>query len=122
MEECRCFKPILFRDDSGRTVVRRVTEQPAIILKIPGAEGLQRMLDYKLTDRRFEIFRNIAEHFAHQHAWRQRFVVAQRLPDVTEVENFAPGKKRLQKKLATNDPIISIPPFLFSRHHFYTPG
>src|SRR5256714_3551724 len=120
IEKWRCFKAILFRDDSGRTVVRRVTEQPAISLKIAGAEGLQRMLDYKLTDGRFEIFRNITEHFAHQHAWRQRFVVAQRLPDVTEIENFPRGKKRLQKKLAINVADISISPFRILRHQIKT--
>ena len=80
------------------------------------------MLDYKLTDGRFEIFRNITEHFAHQHAWRQRFVVAQRLPDVTEIENFARGKKRLQKKLAISVADISISPFRILRHQIKTRG
>src|SRR5205085_10105003 len=122
IEKWRCFEATPFRDDSGRTIVRRVTEQSAIILKIAGAEGLQWMFDYELTDGRLEIFRNITEHFAHQHAWRQRLVVAQRLPDVAEIDNFARGKKRLQKKLAINVADISISPFRILCHQIKTRG
>src|SRR5580765_7600951 len=56
IEKWWCFKAILFRNNSGRAIVRRVTEQFSIILKIAGAEGLQRMFDYKLSDGLFEIF------------------------------------------------------------------
>src|SRR5256886_11927245 len=122
MEKWRRFEAILFLDDSGRAVVHRVTEQFAITLKIARAESLQRMFDCELADGRLEIFRNITEQLAHQHAWRQRLVVAQRLPDVTEIENFARGKKRLQKKLAINVADISISPFRILCHQIKTRG
>src|SRR2546426_649593 len=74
------------------------------------------MFAYELGERGVEIFRNIIEQLTHQHARWQRLVIPQRLPDVTEIENFARGKKRLQKKFAINVADISISAFRMLRH------
>src|SRR5439155_7518728 len=77
IEKRQWLATILFRDNSRRAVVRRVTEQAAVILKIAWAEGLQRMFDYELVDRYVKIFRNVIEQFARQYARRKGLVVAQ---------------------------------------------
>src|SRR2546422_123737 len=80
------------------------------------------MFAYELGERGVEIFRNIIEQLTHQHARWQRLVIPQRLPDVTEIENFARGKKRLQKKFAINVADISISAFRMLRHQIKTRG
>ena len=46
IEKWRCLGTVLFRDNSCRAVVRRVTEQSVFTRKIAGTESLQRMSDY----------------------------------------------------------------------------
>src|SRR6516162_10611867 len=86
IKKWRRLPPTFARDNSCSAVVRGVTEQLPVRLKIPRTEGLQRMLDNEVVDVCFEILRNIIEQLAHQYARRERLVIAQRLPGVTEIK------------------------------------
>src|SRR5689334_20252707 len=76
------FLTIFLQNHSGRAIVRRITEQFSVRLKISRTEGLQGMSNNEVVDLCFEILRNVIEQLAQQHTWRQRLIVAERLPDV----------------------------------------
>src|SRR5205823_1410548 len=57
---------------------------------------------------------------AHQHTRRERLVVAQRLPDVTEIENLARGQKRFQKERAIAVANIAISTLRMLRYQIET--
>src|SRR6266513_2999901 len=89
IKKWRRLQPAFSRDNSRRAIVRGVTEQLPVRLKISWTESLQWMSDNEVVDFCFEILHNKIEQLAHQHARRKRLVVAQGLPDVTEIKNSA---------------------------------
>src|SRR4030095_10756085 len=98
IKKWRRLKPTLSRDNSCGAIVRGVTEQLSVRLKISRTERLQRMSANGVVDLCFEILHNIIEQLAHQHTRREWLVVARRLPNITEIKNFARGKKTLAEK------------------------
>src|SRR5438477_4166457 len=91
IKKWRHLQPAFSRNNSRRAIVRGVTEQLPVRLKISRTESLQRMSGNEVVDFCFEILHNVIEQLAHQHARRERLVVAQGLPDVTEIKNCARG-------------------------------
>ena len=88
-------------DLACRAIFRRVAEEFVVALEIIRAEGLQPMSpDQRHGIRDGEIAFCIIEQLAHEHARRERAVVAARSADIAEVENVARGKERLEKEVA----------------------